>query len=135
LRRCVGPVTLVLAAVALAAVGNSAARSPVEGSFKYCSDPTFPPMESTTPAGTPTGFDIDMANAIAKLWKMKASLVQTAFPGLLPGLASKKCHMVISAIFITPDRVKRFPAVGYMKTHRARSCRQATLSGSRARTT
>jgi polar amino acid transport system substrate-binding protein len=123
LRRYVGPVTLFLSAVALTSVVPSAASnsvtSPVKGSFRYCSDPTFPPMESTTTSGTPTGFDIDMANAIGKLWRVKANLVQTAFPGLLPGLASRRCNMVISAIFVTPDRLKRFPAVGYMKTHRA----------------
>jgi polar amino acid transport system substrate-binding protein len=123
LRRCVGSVTLFLSAVALAVLGSAAAShgatSPVKESFRYCSDPTFPPMESTTTAGTPIGFDVDMAEAIGKLWKVKASFVQTAFPGLLPGLASKRCNMVISAIFVTPDRVKRFPAVGYMKTHRA----------------
>jgi polar amino acid transport system substrate-binding protein len=123
LRRCAGPATLLLTAAALVAAGASdashRAASPTRESFKYCSDPTFPPMESTTAAGTPTGFDVDMANAIGKLWKARATLVQTAFPGLLPGLASKKCSVVISAIFVTPDRVKRFPAVGYMKTHRA----------------
>jgi polar amino acid transport system substrate-binding protein len=122
LRRRVRPVTLVLAVV-LASAGAAgtghAGVAPVGKSFKYCSDPTFPPMESTTATGKPTGFDIDMASAIAKLWKVKAGLVQTAFPGLLPGLASKKCDMVISGIFVTADRVKQFPAVGYMKTHRA----------------
>src|SRR5512146_133565 len=85
--------TLVLALLAaLPLVGTAGAShevtSPVKGSFKYCSDPTFPPMESTTTAGKPTGFDIDMANAIGKLWKVKANFVQTAFPGLLPGLIS-----------------------------------------------
>src|ERR687887_285233 len=104
---------------ALALVASASAGSPVKGSFKYCSDPTFPPMESKTAAGKPVGFDIDMANAIGKLWKVKAKFVQTGFPGLLPGLAAKKCNMVISGIFVTPDRLKQFPAVPYMKTHRA----------------
>jgi len=113
-------VPLVLLA-ALAAVGTAGAIgiSPVKGSFKYCDDPTFPPMESKTTAGKPIGFDIDMANAIGKLWKVKATFVSTAFPGLLPALAAKKCNMVISGIFITPDRTAKFPAVAYMKTHRA----------------
>jgi polar amino acid transport system substrate-binding protein len=123
MKRSVGPLSLLALIAALAVVGTAGAShrltSPVKGSFKYCSDPTFPPMESTTPAGKAVGFDIDMANAIAKLWKVKAKFLQTAFPGLLPALASKKCNMVISGIFITPDRVKQFPAVGYMKTHRA----------------
>jgi polar amino acid transport system substrate-binding protein len=122
MKRRAAIVVLALLAV-LALVGTAGAShaitSPVKGSFKYCSDPTFPPMESTTTSGKPTGFDIDMANAIGKLWKVKANFVQTAFPGLLPGLAAKKCNMVISGIFITPDRTKQFPAVAYMKTHRA----------------
>src|SRR3954453_24034888 len=104
-------VSLLLVAGLLAAAGIAGAASPVKGSFKYCSDPTFPPMESTTTSGKPVGFDIDMANAIGKYWKVKAKFVQTAFPGLLPALASKRCNMVISGIFVTPDRLKQFPAV------------------------
>ena len=123
MKRYVAPLILLAALAALAVVGTAGAshqvKSPVKGSFRYCSDPTFPPMESTTTAGKPTGFDIDMANAIGKFWKVKANFVQTAFPGLLPALSAKKCNMVISGIFITPDRVKSFPAVSYMKTHRA----------------
>jgi polar amino acid transport system substrate-binding protein len=115
--------SLLALAAALAVVGTAGASqrvtSPVKGSFKYCSDPTFPPMESKTAAGKPIGFDIDLANAIGKLWKVKAKFVQTAFPGLLPALASKKCTLVISGVFITPDRLKTFPAVGYMRSHRA----------------
>lgn len=112
-------VSLLLVAGALAAAVTAGAASPVKGSFKYCSDPTFPPMESKTAAGKPVGFDIEMANAVGKLWKVKANFVETAFPGLLPALGSKRCNMVISGIFVTPDRVKQFPAVTYMRTHRA----------------
>jgi polar amino acid transport system substrate-binding protein len=123
MKRWTGALSLLALSAALVVVGTATAShrvtSPVKGSFKYCSDPTFPPMESTTTAGKPVGFDIDLANAIGKLWKVKATFVQTSFPGLLPAVASKKCNMVISGIFITADRVKQFPAVGYMKTHRA----------------
>jgi polar amino acid transport system substrate-binding protein len=93
--------------------------SPIKGSFKYCNDPTFPPMESKTTSGKPIGFDIDLANAIAKRWRVKAAQVSTAFPGLLPALAARKCHVVLSGIFVTPDRTAKFPAVAYMRTHRA----------------
>ncbi len=123
MKRWIGPLSLLALIAALAVVGTVGAShrvtSPVKGSFKYCSDPTFPPMESTTTSGKPVGFDIDLAAAIAKLWKVKAKFVQTAFPGLLPALDSHKCHAVISGIFITPDRLKQFPAVPYMRTHRA----------------
>jgi polar amino acid transport system substrate-binding protein len=112
-------VGLFLLAGVLAVAGAAGAAAPVKGSFKYCSDPTFPPLESKTAAGKPVGFDIDMANAIAKLWKVKARFVETGFTGLLPGLDSKRCNVVISGIFVTPDRTKTFPAVAYMRSHRA----------------
>lgn len=112
-----------LATALLVVVGTAGASrqvgSPVKGSFKYCNNPTFPPMESKTTSGKPVGFDIDLAAAIAKLWKVKSGFVSTSFPGLLPALAAHKCDGVISAIFITPDRTAKFPAVPYMRTHRA----------------
>src|SRR5947207_5769273 len=104
-------VTAFLVVVGAAGASRHIGISPVKGSFKYCNDPTFPPMESKTTSGKPVGFDVDMANAIAKLWRVKASFVGTAFTGLLPALAAHKCHVVLSGIFITPDRTAKFPAV------------------------
>ena len=122
MKRWIGPLSLLALIAALVVVGTAGAShraAPVKGSFKYCSDPTFPPMESSSAGGKPVGFDIEMANAVARLWKVKAKFVQTGFTGLLPSLAAKKCNMVISGIFVTPDRVKQFPAVPYMRSHRA----------------
>src|SRR5436305_4551963 len=123
MQKLVAPLSLLALIAALAVVGTAGAShrvtSPVKGSFKYCSDTTFPPMEYETTSGKAIGFDVDLAGAIAKRWKVKANLVKTAFTGLLPGLASKRCTFVISGLFITADRLKTFPAVGYMKSHRA----------------
>jgi polar amino acid transport system substrate-binding protein len=119
MKRSFGPISILALIAALVVAGTVGAASPIKGSFKFCSDPTFPPMESKTTAGKAIGFDIDLANAIAKHWKVKAKFVETGFTGLLPGLAAKRCTVVISGIFVTPDRVKQFPAVAYMKTHRA----------------
>jgi polar amino acid transport system substrate-binding protein len=119
MKRNFGPISILALIAALAVAGTVGAASPIKGSFKFCSNPTFPPMEYTTAAGKAVGFDIDLANAIAKNWQVKAKFVDTAFPGLLPALAAKRCTVVISGIFITPDRLAQFPAVAYMKTHRA----------------
>lgn len=114
--------SIILAAVAAsvaAVVAGTAGAGTRAVAFSYCDDPTFPPMESTTTAGKPVGFDIDMAAAIAKQMGGSATFVHTAFSGLLPALGAKKCDVVISGIFVTPDRTKQFPAVVYMKSHRA----------------
>jgi polar amino acid transport system substrate-binding protein len=105
-------VTLALAVVGMAGAAKSA------GTFTYCTDPTFPPMELATPSGAITGFDVDMASALAKTWGATAKPIKTAFPGLIPALDAKKCDAVISGIFVTPDRLKHAGAVGYMETHR-----------------
>jgi polar amino acid transport system substrate-binding protein len=76
-------------------------------------------MENATSGGKPTGMDIDFAAALAKQMGGSAKYVYSSFSGLLPALGAKRCDVVISGIFITPDRVKQYPAVPYMKTHRA----------------
>ncbi|HEY7208349.1 MAG TPA: transporter substrate-binding domain-containing protein [Gaiellaceae bacterium] len=112
---------LTLVAVSFAVVGTAGAgrHSATATAFSYCDDPTFPPMESTTTSGKPVGFDIDMASALAKKMGGTAKFVHTAFTGLLPALGAKKCDVVLSGIFVTPDRTKQFPATPYMHTHRA----------------
>ncbi|HVA30670.1 MAG TPA: transporter substrate-binding domain-containing protein [Gaiellaceae bacterium] len=112
---------LTLVAVSLAAAGTAgASRHVATGtSFKYCDNPTFPPMENTTKSGKPVGFDIDFAAALGKQLGGTAKYVFSSFSGLLPALGAKRCDVVISGIFITPDRTKQFPAVAYMHSHRA----------------
>src|SRR5436190_3116399 len=109
--------TLVPLAV-LAALFAATAHGRAAATFKYCTDPTFPPMELATTSGKIVGFDVEMATALAKTWGDTAQPVKTAFPGLIPALNAKKCDVVISGIFITPDRKKQAGVVSYMKTHR-----------------
>ena len=112
--------SIVLAALAVAvfAVAGSAGASRHAGTFKYCTDPTFPPMELATASGKITGFDVDMAQKLSLTWGANAVAVKTAFPGLIPALNAQKCDAVISGIFITPDRLKQAGAVAYMHSHR-----------------
>jgi polar amino acid transport system substrate-binding protein len=110
-------VALALVAAALAVAGSAGATRHA-GTFKYCTDPTFPPMELATASGKITGFDVDMAQKMSLTWGANAVAVKTAFPGLIPALNAKKCDAVISGIFITPDRTKQAGAIAYMHSHR-----------------
>jgi polar amino acid transport system substrate-binding protein len=108
----------LLVLVASLAVAGTAGASRHAGTFTYCTDPTFPPMELATASGKIIGFDVEMAQKLALTWGANATPVKTAFPGLIPALNSKKCDAVISGIFITPDRLKQAGAVPYMHSHR-----------------
>jgi polar amino acid transport system substrate-binding protein len=110
-------VALALIASALAVVGSAGATRHA-GTFKYCTDPTFPPMEISAASGKITGFDVDMAQKLALTWGANATPVKTGFDGLIPALNAKRCDAVISGIFITPDRLKQAAAVAYMHSHR-----------------
>ena len=115
MRKLVISLSLLGAAAALFAAAGSARQA---ATFKYCTDPTFPPMEYATSSGKIVGFDVDMAAKLAPTWGDTASPLKTAFPGLIPALNAKKCDAVISGIFIPPDRKKQAGVVSYMKTHR-----------------
>jgi polar amino acid transport system substrate-binding protein len=113
MRKVILVVALVVTAVAAASAG---ARS--SATFTYCTDPTFPPLEYVGSSGKITGFDVDMASALAKTFGSTAKPLKTAFSGLIPALKAKKCDTVISGIFVTPDRLKQAGAARYMESHR-----------------
>ena|SRR5438093_6189738 len=109
---------LVMSFAAIALVFAAAASGRQAATFKYCTDPTFPPMEYALTSGKIVGFDVDMAVKLAGSWGDTASPSKTAFPGLIPALNAKRCTAVISGIFVTPDRKKQAGVVPYMRTHR-----------------
>jgi polar amino acid transport system substrate-binding protein len=110
--------TIIVPALVAAAVLAGSAGGRSASTFTYCTDPTFPPMELASSSGAISGFDVDLASALAKTWGASSKPVKTAFPGLIPALKAKKCDAVISGIFVTPDRLKQAGAVPYMETHR-----------------
>ena len=110
-------ISVAVVGIAFAIVGTVGAANRAT-TFTFCTDPTFPPMELAASSGAISGFDVDMARALAKTWGATAKPLKTAFPGLIPALKAKKCDAVISGIFVTPDRVKQAGAVPYMETHR-----------------
>jgi polar amino acid transport system substrate-binding protein len=117
MRRSIIPAIVAIMAIVLTAAGTVGAATRAT-SFSFCTDPSFPPMELASASGAISGFDVDMASALAKTWGATSKPVKTGFPALIAALKAKKCDAVISGIFITPDRVKQAPAVPYMETHR-----------------
>jgi len=79
----------------------------------FCSDTTYPPMESIV-NGKAAGADVDIANAIAKLWGKKAEISTTGFDVLIPALIAKKCDAVISAMTDTTERAKKVDFSDYV---------------------
>ncbi|MGD0166815.1 MAG: ABC transporter substrate-binding protein [Gaiellaceae bacterium] len=83
------------------------------GTITFCSDTTYPPMESLV-NGKAVGADIDIANAIAKLWGEKAQIDPTGFAGIIGALTANKCDAVISALTDTAERRKTVDFADYI---------------------
>ncbi|AGK95689.1 ABC transporter substrate-binding protein [Clostridium pasteurianum] len=69
-------------------------------------DDTYPPMEFRDKNGKLVGFDVDVADAVAKKLGVKTKYVPTAWDGIFLALNSKKFDIIQSSVSITDDRKK-----------------------------
>jgi polar amino acid transport system substrate-binding protein len=116
-------VALVFAVVALTGCGGQSTPSTTTGStstepakpvlklvkdgvLTVGSDTAFPPFESMNGA-TAEGFDVDLANAIAKELGLTVNYTSQKFDTLIPQLkAGGTFDVIMSGMTITPDRQK-----------------------------
>lgn len=75
-------------------------------SLNWGTDPTYAPFEYTDANNKPTGFDVELMEAIAAKMGKTSNLTSGAFDGLLLALEGKKFDAVCAAMTITPDREK-----------------------------
>jgi len=54
--------------------------------LKVAIDPTYEPFTYKTPDGKPTGFDVDVANAICAELKRNCVFVEQVWDSMIPGL-------------------------------------------------
>jgi polar amino acid transport system substrate-binding protein len=92
---------------------NTGTTTTAAGTLVFCSDTTYPPMESLV-SGKPAGADVDIANAIAKLWGEKAQVDPTGFTGIIGALTANKCDAVISSLTDTAARRKTVDFADYI---------------------
>ncbi len=86
------------------------------GTLTVGSDTTYPPQESINPTtGQAVGSDIDIITAIAQRMGLQAKIVTDKFDVIFDDLAARRFDVVISALFITPDRQKKVDFVPYFK--------------------
>ena len=86
--------------------------------YKIGSDMTFPPFEYIEDE-VAKGFDIDIANGIFGQDGGKADFIDTRFSSLITGLEAKKFDLVMSALYITKERLEKVDMVPYYMTTEA----------------
>lgn len=102
---------LLGAALAASALGVAGATTVAEvkkkGVLVLGTDPTFAPFEFKDASGQITGFDIDIARALAKDLGVKLTIQAVGFGALMPqSVTSGRVDMAMSGITITAERAK-----------------------------
>src|SRR6266850_1778963 len=73
------------------------------GELRVGTDATYPPFE-TAEGGQFTGFDIDLATAIARELGVRPTFVNAGFDGIFPALQNGSFDIVMSSVTITTER-------------------------------
>ncbi|MCX7671541.1 MAG: ABC transporter substrate-binding protein, partial [Anaerolineae bacterium] len=77
------------------------------GIWRVGMDPSFPPFENLDVAtGRPVGFDVDLAEAIARRWGVRVEFVGVGFDQLLDAVAAHRVDSALSALPIMPHRTR-----------------------------
>ncbi|MEY2683970.1 MAG: hypothetical protein RJA09_1114, partial [Pseudomonadota bacterium] len=66
----------------------------------------YEPFTFKTADGKPTGFDVDIAEAICAELKRKCVFVEQVWDSMIPGLQARKYDVIVSSLSITDDRKK-----------------------------
>lgn len=116
--------SLVLVSV-LAACGGAKKTegTPASGGAKPVSklvvavDATYPPMEfvDEKDGKTLVGFDVDLANALAKEMGVPVEIKNVDWNSIIPGLKAKQYDAIISSMNITEERQKEVNFIEYVK--------------------
>ena len=72
--------------------------------LKVAIDPTYEPFTYKTPDGKPTGFDVDVANAICAELKRNCVFIEQVWDSMIPGLQARKYDVIVSSLSITEER-------------------------------
>ena len=87
------------------------------GVINVASSIGYPPFESFGDDGTTIeGLDFDLAQALGKQLGVELKFQNTSFDSIIPGLASKRYDMAISAMSDTPERRKQVDFVDYVRS-------------------
>lgn len=97
--------SLLLGAVALSMSVAVSAKEWKE--IRVAIDPAYKPFTFKTADGKPTGFDVDIAQALCDELKAKCTFVEQPWDAMIPGLNAKKYDAIISSMSVTEERLKQ----------------------------
>ncbi|MCC3702056.1 transporter substrate-binding domain-containing protein [Rouxiella badensis] len=80
--------------LALMGLTLSAGAAHAEETLRVAADLSYPPFQFRDAKGTPSGYEIDVTNAICKEMQVKCDYVVTSFDAEIPSLIAKKVDFI-----------------------------------------
>lgn len=104
-------ILLVISVLLLSACGDKAttengAKLVEEGKFIYAASGEFKPFSVTNNDGTMSGFDIEVAEAVAKEMGLEPEQKKFKFAGIVEGVKSGRFDAAVASHTITDERLK-----------------------------
>ncbi len=93
-------------ASALSSAGETMKNIKSEGKITYALSGAYPPFSYYDTSGKLVGFDVDIADALAKQLGVKAEPLRTDFDGIVAGLKGKRFDIAVASMAITDKRLK-----------------------------
>ena len=103
----------VVLAAGVTAAGLAASGATAGSKLVFCSDTTYPPAESLQ-GSKAVGFDIEIADAIAKQLGRSSEIKTTGFDVIIPSLLAKKCDAIVSSLTDNAERRKQVDFADYI---------------------
>ncbi|TWD97570.1 cystine transport system substrate-binding protein [Neobacillus bataviensis] len=79
-----------------------------DGKITIGTEGTYPPFTFHDTSGNLTGFDVDLANEVAKRLGVKAEYKETQWDAMFAGLDANRFDMIANEVGIRPDRQKKY---------------------------
>lgn len=99
--------------------GNASTKVPdsaliSSGNLTFCSDLSSPPLEFYDANNNPTGSDVELGDALAAKLGLTPVWSNTSFDGIIPALQAQRCDVIMSQLYIKPERQRIVDFVPYM---------------------
>lgn len=79
-----------------------------EGKIKIGTEGTYAPFTFHDKSGKLTGFDVEIAEEIAKRIGVQAEFIETKWDGMFAGLDAKRFDAIVNEVSIRPDRQEKY---------------------------
>ncbi|SDR44289.1 amino acid ABC transporter substrate-binding protein, PAAT family [Rhizobiales bacterium GAS113] len=115
-----------LALIRAFAVGATLTAQANARDLRIATEGTYAPWSYVDSSGKLTGWDVDIANALCDVMKVKCEIIAQEWDGIIPGLNAKKYDLIVASMGVTEKRKQQ---VAFTKKYKETSSQFVAKKG------